>query len=111
MKFDLPRVVERAVQIWIALATALYSVSGVAYLCFGSRPVMHQDFFQLYKIALTHSWLQSATLKYGPHSLFFPTLFWLCDLRFFHGKQQPLVAAGICLLSITVFLLLLPIWR
>ena len=102
---------ERTAQAFAALAIAFYSVSGLAYLYFGSWPVTHQDFWQLYQRALTHSWLQSALLKYGPHSVFFPSFFWLTSLRFFNGKQQPLVIAGILLLSITVLLLLIPIWR
>jgi len=111
LKFNVSRTMERTAQAFAALAIAFYSVSGLAYLYFGSWPVTHQDFWQLYQRALTHSWLQSALLKYGPHSIFFPSFFWLTDLRFFHGKQQPLVIAGILLLSITVSLLLIPIWR
>jgi hypothetical protein len=111
MNFDLPRKVERAAQAWAALTIAFYSISGLAYLYFGSWRVIHQDFWQLYQIGLTHSWLQSALLKYGPHSLFFPSFLWLVNLRFFHGQQQPLVIAGILLLSITVSLLLIPVWR
>src|SRR5205823_10545059 len=70
------------------LAIAFYSVSGLAYLYFGSWPVTHQDFWQLYQRALTHSWLQSALLKYGPHSIFFPSFFWLTDLRFFRSEER-----------------------
>ena len=111
MKFDLPRSAKCVAQAWAALGIAFYSISGLAYLYFGSRPVTHQDFWRLYQIGLTHSWLQSALLKYGPHSLFFPSLLWLANLHLFHAEQQPLVIAGILLLSMTVSLLLIPIWR
>ncbi len=110
-KFNVPRTTERVAQTFAALAIAFYSVSGLVYLYFGSLAVTHSDFWQLYKRALTHSWLQTALVKYGPHSIFFPTFFWLTTLRFFHGEQEPLIISGILLLFITVSLLLIPIWR
>lgn len=103
--------VERAAQICAALAAFAFFVSGVVYLYLGRWTVTHQDFWRFYDFYLNHSWLESALLTFNDHSLFFPSLLLLADLRFFHADQLPLFLAGLALLLITASLLLVPVWR
>src|SRR4029077_20365472 len=105
------RVAERVVQVWAGAAALVFLVTGVVYLYFGRWTVIHRDYWAIYENYFTSSWLKSALCKYYNHSLFFPTLLRLADLRFFHGDQQPLFFAGLALLFITTSLLLIPIWR
>ena len=102
---------ERAAQICAALAASIFLASGVVYLSLGHWTVTHADFWRIYDFALNHTWLDSALLKHNGHSLFYPSFFWLADLRFFHGNQLPLFLAGLSLLFLTVALLLIPVWR
>ncbi len=102
---------ERAVQIAATLLALLFMISGVLYLCLGYWPVTHQDYWRIYEFALNHTWLESALHKHAEHLIFFPSFFWLADLRFFHGKQLPLFLMGLTLLFLTVGLLLIPVWR
>src|SRR6266545_6616993 len=91
-------VAERAAQICAALAAFVFLISGVVYLSLGPWTVIRHDFWHFYDFGLNHTWLESAMLKDQHHSLFFPSFFWLTDLRFFHGDQQPLFFAGLVLL-------------
>ncbi len=104
-------VAERSVQIFAALAAFIFLISGVVYLSLGPWTVIMHDFWRFYDFGLNHTWLESAMLKDQHHSLFFPSFFWLTDLRFFHGDQLLLFFAGIVLLSITVTLILMLVWR
>jgi hypothetical protein len=104
-------VAERVFQIGATLLALLFAISGVLYLCLGYSPVTHVDYWQIYDFALNHTWLESALHKHGEHVIFFPSFFWLADLRFFQGKQLPLFLTGLMLLSLTVGLLLVPVWR
>ncbi len=69
------------------------------------------DFWRLYEICLTHSWWQSAILKFNGHSLFFPSFIWLADLHFFHGNQAVIFYVSLALLILSTLGFLLPIWR
>ena len=102
---------ERSAQICAAVAAFVFLISGVVYLYLGRWTVTNLDFWRIYNFCLNHTWLESALLKHNGHSLFFPSFFWLTDLRFFHGSQQPLFFAGLVLLFITVALLLILVWR
>ena len=102
---------ERVAQICAAVATAAFLSSGLVYLYLGRVPVTMADYWVTYEVCLNHSWLESALLKLNYHSLFFPSLIWLADLRFFHGDQQLLFFAGMILLFSTAALLLVPLWR
>jgi len=62
-------------------------------------------------VCLNHPWFESALRKHNGHSLFFPSLIWLADLRFFHGNQHLIFYAGLTLLFIATGLLLIPVWR
>jgi hypothetical protein len=108
-KFTL--VAERTVQVCVAVGALIFFVSGLVYLCLGHWPVTHRDFWVQYDFCLNHSWLESALNKHYKHLLFFPSFFWLADLRFFHGDQELLFMAGLGLLFLTVVLLLIPVWR
>ena len=101
----------RAVQLCAGCLGAVFLFSGVAYLCLGHWPVTHHDFWRIYDVCLNHSWLESALRKHNGHSLFFPSLIWLADLRFFHGNQQVVFYVGLILLVIATGLLLIPVWR
>jgi hypothetical protein len=102
---------ERAAQICAFLAGVVFLISGVVYLYLGRWTVTKLDFWRIYDFCLSHTWIESALLKHNGHSLFFPSFFWLTDLRFFHGSQQPLFFAGLVLLFITVALLLILVWQ
>ena len=102
---------ERAAQIGAAVATAAFLSSGLVYLYLGRVPVTMADHWEIYKVCLNHSWLESALLKFNHHSLFFPNLIRWADLRFFHGDQQLLFFVGMFLLFGTAILLLVPLWR
>lgn len=104
-------VAERAAQICAALAACTFFVSGVVYLWLGHLPVTHLDYWVIYDFCLNHTWLESSLHKHLEHLIFFPSFFWLADLRFFHGNQLPLFLAGLSLLFLTVMLLLVPVWR
>ena len=103
-------VAERALQIGAILLASLFAISGVLYLCLGYSPVTHLDYWRIYEFALNHTWLESALHKHAEHVIFFPSFFWLADLRFFYGKQLPLFLVGLTLLFLTVALLLVPVW-
>ena len=69
-------------------------MSGVVYRCLGHWPVTHLDCWGIYEFSLNHTWLESALLKHGGHSLFFPSFLWLI-FGFFHDDQQlPFIASG-----------------
>jgi hypothetical protein len=111
MKVQFRGKTELVAQIYCVLAATVFLISGLAYLCLGYVPMTHQDFWRIYDILLNHSWLEGALLKFNGHSLFFPSLIWLIDLRFFHGSQQLLFSVGMVLLAITTALLLSAVWR
>ena len=104
-------VAERVVQTCAVFLAAVYLVTGVAYLCLDYWPVTRMDFWRLYEICLTHSWWQSAILKFNGHSLFFPSFIWLADLHFFHGNQAVIFYISLALLILSTLGFLLPIWR
>jgi hypothetical protein len=108
-KFTL--VAERTAQICAALAAFIFFVSGLVYLCWGHWPITHLDYWAMYEFALNHTWLETSLDKHAEHLIFFPSFFWLADLRFFHGDQELLFIAGLVLLFITVGLLLILVWR
>lgn len=98
-------------QICAAFATVIFLTYALVYLYFDHWPVTHQDFWRIYDIFLNHSWWESATPKFNNHSLFFPSIFWIADLRLFHGSQEPLFYLGLMLLFLTITLLLIPVWQ
>src|SRR5215470_4439335 len=100
---------ERTVQIFTALTALAFLVSGAVYLYFGRWTVTHYDYWSQYD--LNRTWLETALFKVNNHSLFFPSLLWLADLRFFRGDQFPLFIAGLALLVITTSLLLTLAWH
>ena len=104
-------VAERAVRICTATAASIFLISGVVYLWLGHWPVTHLDYWKIYDFCLNHTWLESSLHKHAEHLIFFPSFFWLADLGFLYGNQLPLFLAGLLLLSLTVALLLIPVWR
>jgi hypothetical protein len=100
---------ERALQICAALAAFAFLVSAAVYLYLGRWTVTHYDYWSQYD--LNRTWLETALLKVNNHSLFFPSLLWQADLRFFRGDQFPLFIAGLALLILTTSLLLTLAWR
>jgi hypothetical protein len=102
---------ERAAQLYAAVAIAAFFSSALVYLYLGRWTVTNADFWWIYEIYLNHSWLGSALLKINHHSIFFPSLIFLADLRFLHGDQQLLFFVGMILLFCTTILLLVPLWR
>ena len=107
------RVAERAVQIFAILIGGVFLLSGVVYLYLGRATLLWGgDLWDVYAFAWNHSWLQSALLKQDAHVKFFPKSICLANLRFFHADgAQMLFFVGMGLLVMTVWLLLIPIWR
>ena len=93
------------------LVAAIYFVTGVLYLCLSYWNVTEQDLWRIYYVSLNYPWLESALHKVNNHSVFFPSLIWLADLRFFHGSQLLLFLIGLAFLLLSTSLLLVPIWR
>jgi hypothetical protein len=104
-------VAERVAQACAALGALVFLTSGVVYLYVGRWTVTKADYWRIYDFCLNHTWLESALHKHFQHSLFFPSFFWLADLRFFHGRQLSLFFSGLALLFLSVALLLIPVWR
>lgn len=102
---------QRIAGTWAVLGSLIFIVSGVVYLWLGRWTVTHQDYWRIYDFCLNHTWLQSALHKHNGHSLVFPSVFWLADLKFAHGRQLPLFLAGLVLQVLSVALLLIPVWR
>ena len=102
---------ERIVQICAIAFTAIYLITGLAYLCLDYWSVTQEDFWRAYHICLNNSWLHSALYKFNGHSLFFPSFIWLADLRFFHGDQAFIFYASLFLLIASTGLLLVCAWR
>ncbi|MEO7725398.1 MAG: hypothetical protein ABIU29_12060 [Chthoniobacterales bacterium] len=107
----LTRAADRVVQVAALFLAAIYLISGILYLCLSYWNVTEQDFWRIYYVCLNYSWLESTLLKVNNHSVIFPNLIWLADLRFFHGSQLALFIVGLALLLITTSLLLVPVWR
>ncbi len=106
-------VAERAVQIFAILIGGVFLLSGVVYLYLGRVTLLWGgDLWDVYAFAWNHTWLQSALLKQDAHVKFFPKSICLANLRFFHADNaQMLFFVGMGLLLMTVWLLLIPIWR
>jgi hypothetical protein len=102
---------ERVAQICIAAVTVGFLGSALVYLYLGCWTVTMQDYWIIYETCLNRPWLEAAITRVNHHSLFFPSLIWLADLRFFRGDQQLLFFAGMLLLFCTAALLLVPLWR
>lgn len=102
---------QRLAQALLAVMGFAFLVSGLVYLYGGRWTVTAQDYWIIYNTCLEHSWLESALLKVNHQPLFFPSLIWLADLRFFHGNQELLFYIGLALLCGTVLLMAVPFWR
>jgi len=98
-------------QTYAIASSLLFLATGIIYLVLGRWPVTHQDFWRIYDTCLHQSWMASALLKYNGHSHFFPSQFWLADLKFFHGNQDFLFTAGLAFQLLGTTLLLFSIWR
>ncbi len=107
----LAELTNRVVQVAALLLATIYLVSGILYLCLSYWNVTEQDFWRIYYVCLNYSWLESTLLKVNNHSVIFPNLIWLADLRFFHGSQLLLFIVGLALLLVTTSLLTVPVWR
>jgi hypothetical protein len=103
--------VNRAVQVGAIFLAVLYFTSGILYLCLSYWTVTEQDFWQIYQVCFYYPGIQSALFKIHNHSLFFPSFFWLADLRFFHGSQNMQFIASLFLMAVSTCLFLVPVWR
>ena len=110
MRQALHQLFDRAARIYGISAASIFLASGIVYLVLGRWPVTHQDFWVIYDTCLHHSWFYSTIFKYNGHSCFFPAQLWLADLRFLHGNQDFLFAAGLAFELIGTALLVIPIW-
>src|ERR1043166_10262516 len=106
-------VFERAVQILAPSSGRVFLPSGICFFYLGRVSlVWGGDLWDVYAFASNHSWLRSALFKQDAHVKFFPKSICLANLRFFHADEvQMLFFVGMGLLLLTVWLLLIPIWR
>ena len=111
MNVRLAWLANRIAQICAIVASTYYFVSGVAFLYFGSAPVMHQDFWRVFERCLRIPAWTMATSRWNNHPSFLPNLLWVADLRWFDGTQAPLVLLGLGLMITTTAMLLWPVWR
>ena len=97
---------------WIVALLALgFLASGIAALFYGHTTVTVFDMWQLYDIALHRPFWQAATLKYGSHSILFPTLIWLADIKLFHANQQILFIVALIFLVASAAMLAVAVWQ
>jgi hypothetical protein len=104
-------IADRLVQLTASVLAVIFLFYALGYLWLGHWVVTHFDFWRIYDVYLTHSWLQSALLKHNGHSLFFPSFIYLANFHFFHASEELLFWLGLFLLFAVTWLLLLPIWR
>lgn len=102
---------EQVLRLLIAAGTLAFLLSGCFYLYDGRWTETRLDFWRIYDVCLNQPGLRSALIKVNNHSLFFPSLIWLADIRFFHNNQEVLFHVGMILLCSTVALLLVFVWR
>ncbi len=105
------RLAERLFQAAIALLAFAFLASAIFALCYGHVTVTAFDMWHLYDVALNKPFWQAALLKYGTHSLFFPSLIWLTDVAYFRNDQQLLFWTGLLLLILSAALLVMAVWR
>src|SRR5437763_7750870 len=67
--------------------------------------------WHLYTVSLNQPFWQAALLKYGSHSMFFPTLLWSIDIAWFRSNQQLLFVIGLALLTLSAIVLLVATWQ
>ena len=111
MRSSVLGVAERILRSAAFLLAAVYLITGVAYLWLDYWPNTEADFWQIYDLCFHFPWWYAALFKIHNHSLFFPSFFWLADLRYFQGSQTMLFVAGLCLQTTCTLLLLFSIWR
>ena len=104
-------IADRLAQLTASVLGVIFLFYALGYLWLGHWVVTHFDFWRIYDVYLTHSWLQSALLKHNGHSLFFPSFIYLANFHFFHASEELLFWLGLFLLFAVTWLLLLPIWR
>ena len=105
------RIIDSLVYLATSVLGGLFLFYALGYLWLGHWVVTHFDFWRIYDVYLTHSWLESALLKHNGHSLFFPSFIYLANFHFFHGSEEFLFWIGLILFSTSIGLLLVPIWR
>ena len=90
--------IERLFKWIVALLALAFLATGIAALCYGHTTVTVFDMWNLYDVALRRPFWQAVALKYGSHSIVFPTLIWLADIKLFHANQQILFIVGLIFL-------------
>jgi hypothetical protein len=105
------RIVERTFQLVAATLALLFLGSGILFLWNGHVTETIWDMWHLYGLGLTQPFFRAAIEKYGNHSIFFPSVVWLIDIRFFHNNQQLLFIFGLILLVAAALLLITAAWQ
>ena len=104
-------VVERIFQVTTGILALAFLASGILFLWNGHVTVTAFDMWHLYTVSLNQPFWQAALLKYGSHSMFFPTLLWSIDLAWFRSNQQLLFVIGLALLILSAIVLLVATWQ
>jgi hypothetical protein len=104
-------VVERIFQVTAGILALTFLASGILFLWNGHVTVTAFDMWHLYTVSLNQPFWRAALLKYGSHSMFFPTLLWSIDLAWFHSNQQLLFVTGLALLILSAIVLLVATWQ
>jgi hypothetical protein len=104
-------VVERIFQVTTGILALAFLASGILFLWNGHVTVTAFDMWHLYTVSLNQPFWQAALLKYGSHSMFFPTLIWSIDLAWFRANQQLLFVIGLVLLILSATVLLVATWQ
>jgi len=104
-------VVERIFQVTTGILALAFLASGILFLWNGHVTVTAFDMWHLYTVSLNQPFWQAALLKYGSHSMFFPTLLWSIDIAWFRSNQQLLFVIGLALLILSAIVLLVATWQ
>ena len=84
-------VVERIFQVTTGILALAFLASGILFLWNGHVTVTAFDMWHLYTVSLNQPFWQAALLKYGSHSMFFPTLLWSIDIAWFRSQSTAIV--------------------
>src|SRR5258708_34957753 len=104
-------VVESIFQVTTGIVALAFRAAGILFLWNRHVTVTAFDMWHLYTVSLNQPFWQAALLKYGSHSMFFPTLLWAIDIAWFRSNQQLLFVIGLALLILSAIVLLVATWQ
>ena len=102
--------IERLLRWIVTLLALAFLGTGIAALCYGHATVTMFDMWNLYDVALRRPFWQAVALKYGSHSVLFPTLIWMADIKLFHANQQ-ILFIGLIFMVASAAMLAAAVWQ